>query len=446
MKIDEFAKEIFKRAKQYNFDAYELYYQAGHNLSLDAFGGQIDSYAESSTAGVNFRAVVAGKSGSCFSEVLDQAAVDYLLETAYQAALHVENDDDINLVAPGLQYPQLDLYNAALDDVANQRKVDLVLDAERRALQDDIIEHVNAAHYSDGMTHCRLFNSNGVDIAYQTNNAYTYIGVVGSDDAATYSAYGISYGRDFDGLIGDDIVVKAHDKLAAKFAAKTLPTGQYEVAFTGEAFANLLSVFLANFSAEMVHKDMSLLKGKLGQKIAADSFSLIDDPLLKNGLASAPFDGEGVPTYRKHLIKNGKLATFLHNMNTAKKDGVKSTGNASRGSFKATIGVAPSNAFVAPGSLSVEQLYRQIGNGLVITELDGLHAGANPISGDFSLSARGFTIEGGKRSGAVNQIVVSGNFFSLIKNVAGIADDLQFVASPIGAPTIYVGQLNVAGA
>ncbi len=446
MKIDEFAKKVFEKAAQYNFDAFELYYQYGSALSLQAFEGKINSYADSNTAGVNFRAVVGGKSGSCFSEVLDLAAIDYMVESAYQAALHIENDDDIYLVSPGLDYPKLDLFSEKLAALDSEPKIDLVIDAEARALNDDIIKHVNGVNYGDGMTGCRLFNSNGVDIAYQTNNAYAYISAIGSDQDATYSALAIAYGRDFDDLVKDDIVSKAHDKLAAKFGAKTVSTGQYQVAFSGEAFAKLLSVFIAGFSAEMVQKDMSLLKGKIGQTIAAEQFSLIDDPLLPNGLASAPFDGEGVPTYKKHLIKDGKLETFLHNMNTAKKDGVTTTGNASRGSFKSTIGVAPSNAFVAPGTVSPAELYQQLGSGLLITELDGLHAGANAISGDFSLSARGFKIEDGKKTTAVNQIVVSGNFFELIKNVAGIADDLEFVASPIGAPTIYVGQLNVAGA
>ncbi len=445
MKIDVFAKKIFEKAETYQLDAYELYYQYGSDLSLEAYQGRVDSYSESTTSGVNFRVVVNGKSGSCFSEVLDEAAIDYLVESAYQAALHIENDDDVNLISPGLEYPELSLYSEALAGVDNQKKIDYILDSEARGLKDEAIERVNGVHYADGMTGCRLFNSNGLDIAYQINNAYAYISVIGKDETATHSAYGVSYDRNFNALIEDDIVQKAHDKLVAKFGAKSVPTGLYSIVFSNEAFASLLSVFMSNFSAEMAQKDMSLLKGKVGQKIASDAFSLIDDPLLEKGLASAPFDGEGVPMRKKHIVKAGKFETFLHNMNTAKKDGVETTGNASRGSFKATVGVAPSNAFVEPSQLSVVALYKQVDNGLVITELDGLHAGASPISGDFSLSARGFQLKDGKAAGAVNQIVVSGNFFKMIQNIVAVADDLKFRLSPIGSPTIYVGQLNVAG-
>ncbi len=445
MKIDIFAKKIFERAKTYHLDAFELYYQYGNELSLEAYQGSIDSYSESTTSGVNFRVVVNGKTGSCFSEVLDEAAIDYLVESAYQAALHIENDDDVNLISTGLEYPELNLYNEELVAVDNQKKINFILNAEARGLKDESIERVNGVHYADGMTGCRLFNSNGLDIAYQTNNAYTYISVIGKDETATHTAYGISYDRDFNALIEDDIVQKAHDKLVAKFGAKSVPTGLYPVVFSNEAFASLLSVFMSNFSAEMAQKDMSLLKGKVGQVIASKVFSLIDDPLLEKGLASAPFDGEGVPMRKKYIIKTGKFETFLHNMNTAKKDGVETTGNASRGSFKATVGVAPSNAFVEPSNLAVSDLYKQVDNGLVITELDGLHAGASPISGDFSLSARGFQLKDGKPAGAVNQIVVSGNFFKMIQNIVAVADDLKFRLSPIGSPTIYVGQLNVAG-
>ncbi len=445
MKIDVFIKKIFEKAETYDFDGYELYYQYGNDLSLEAYEGRVDSYAESTTSGINFRAVVNGKAGSCFSEVLDEAAIDYLVESAYQAALHIENDDDVNLISAGLNYPKINLYNDRLDAVDNQKKIDFIIDAETRALKDDAIDRVNGVHYADGVVGCRLLNSNGLDIAYKTNNAYAYIGVLGKDDTATYTAYGISYDRDFNALVADDIVQRAHDKLVAKFGAKSLPTGLYPIVFSNEAFGSLLSVFMPNFSAEMAQKDMSLLKGKVGQTIASEVFSLIDDPLLENGLASAPFDGEGVPMRKKYIVKDGKLETFLHNINTAKKDGVETTGNASRGSFKSTVGVAPSNAFVKPTDLSVEALYEQVGNGIVITELDGLHAGASAISGDFSLSARGFELKDGIAAGAVNQIVVSGNFYEMIKNVVAVANDLKFRLSPIGSPTIYVGQLNIAG-
>ncbi len=445
MNIDIFAKKIFEKADTYDLDAYELYYQYGNDLSLEVYDGRVDSYSESTTSGVNFRVVVDGKSGSCFSEVLDESAIDYLVENAYQVAIHIENDDDVNLVATGLDYPKLDLYNKQLEAVDNHKKIDYLLNTEANALKDTVIDRVNGVHYADGMSGCRLYNSNGLDIGYQTNNAYAYISVIGKDETATHSAYGISYNRDFNALNEDDIVQKAHDKLVAKFGAESVATGLYPIVFSNEAFASLLSVFMSSFSAEMAQKDMSLLKGKVGQTIASKRFSLIDDPLLENGLASAPFDGEGVPMYRKHIIKDGKFETFLHNMNTAKKDGVKTTGNASRGSFKATVGVAPSNAFVEPSDLSVADLYSQVDNGLVITELDGLHAGANSISGDFSLSARGFKLKDGKAAGAVNQIVVSGNFFKMIQNVVAVADDLKFRLSPIGSPTVYVGQLNIAG-
>ncbi|PIE77094.1 MAG: hypothetical protein CSA13_01245 [Clostridiales bacterium] len=445
MTIDQFAKIIFEKAKARNFDAYELYYQYGNSMSLEAYQGEIHSYSDSTVTGVNFRVVIGGKSGSCYSEVLDEEAIDYLLDSAYQAATHIENDDDIHLVEPGLDYPALDIYDEAFSQVDSAQKIDFVIGCEKSALEQPIISQVNAMHYVDGMTGCRLFNSNGLDIGYQTNNAYAYIAALAKDGSASHSAIEFTYGRDFDALVDSPLVARAVDQLNAKMGAKSIASGTYPVVFAGKAFADLLSVFISSFSAEMTQKGMSLLAGKVGEQIAAAGFSLIDDPLLKDGLSSAPFDGEGVPTYKKYLIKDGELLTLLHNMNTAKKDGVETTGNASRGSFKATIGVAPTNAYVEPGDLSVEQLYQSVGDGLVIEELDGLHAGANPISGEFSLSARGFKLAGGARDQAVNQIVVSGNFFKVIKNIAGIADDLVFRLSAIGAPSLYVGELSVAG-
>ena len=190
---------------------------------------------------------------------------------------------------------------------------------------------------------------------------------------------------------------------------------------------------------------VSLLKGKEGEIIASPIVTIIDDPLMNDGLASAPFDDEGVATFTKALVSEGKLVTLLHNLKTANKQGVKTTGNGFKSSYASSIGVSESNLYLQEGKMTFDQLMSEIGEGVIITDLAGLHSGANVVSGDFSLAAKGFYVENGKKTFPVEQITVAGNYFDLLKNIVVIGNDLKFPMSNIGSPSVIVEGLSIAG-
>ena len=146
----------------------------------------------------------------------------------------------------------------------------------------------------------------------------------------------------------------------------------------------------------------------------------------------------------KAVIENGVLKTLLHSRKTARKAGTQSTGNASRG-VGSPVRVAPTNFFFRPGEKNLDSLLADLGDGLLITELGGLHAGANPISGDFSLIAKGFRVKDGKQGEPVEQITVAGNFYELLKNVRAVGSDLEFKSGNIGSPSVDIGDIHVAG-
>ncbi len=440
-----FIDRVFDYAATKGFDAFELYMESGTSLSLESFETQINKYSDSAFRGVNFRGIVNGKSGAAYSEVLDEKAAFYIVDKAYEAAKLIENDDCVTLIETQGNIENLNLFNPALETVENTEKIDFITSLDRDALAHESIDQVSYAGFSNGSFTSRIINSHGVDISYNRNYAYVGLMVVSRDDQNSYTAYDIKMSNDFDVLKSANVEKNAIEKVLAKRGATPVPSGTYKVLFSPEASGDLLSVFISNFNAEMAQKGLSLLKGKIGTAIASDMVTIVDDPHLKDGIASAPFDGEGVATFKKSLIEKGEFKTFLHNMNTARKDGVKTTGNAHRSSFKSGVGIAPSNAYFVPSNTTLEALYDQAGDGIIITELDGLHAGANAVSGDFSLSCRGFVLENGKKGRPFKGVVVSGNYFKLLKNVVAVADDLTFGRSPIGSPTIYVRALDIAG-
>jgi PmbA protein len=219
------------------------------------------------------------------------------------------------------------------------------------------------------------------------------------------------------------------------------------VVFSADAMTSLLSTFIGVFSAEAVQKGFSLLKGKLGEAIAAPCISIRDDPLLDYKPGSAAFDDEGTAACNKAIVEKGVLKTFLHNRKTARKDGVASTGNGFKAGLKASVGISPTNCYIEPSDTGLDSLLAGLEpskTGLLIDDLEGLHAGANAVSGDFSLSASGFLIEGGRKGRAVEQIVVAGNFFSLLKDILAVGSDISFKGS-ISSPSVLVKSLSVSG-
>lgn len=448
MTQQQFIDRVFDYAKAQGFESYELYLQEGKSLELSAFEQEIIKYADSTTRGVNFRGIFEGKLGSAFSECLDEDAAKMLVDKAKEAAQLIEVEDKVFLYAgaPKEAYQELSLFNTDLPAIAVEDKLDFVLGLEAKALSSGKLSKVSGSYYGDGEVGLRMVNSMGLDVAYVANRAYAYLGAIGKDGDNTYSAYTFGVNHDFGLLRTMPIAEEAVDKVVSQFGSKTIPSGQYPVLFDNRTAGDLLSVFMGVFSAEAAQKGMSLLKGKQGQVVASPLVNLVDDPHMPGGLGSMPFDGEGVPTSHKYLIEGGVLKTLLHNLKTAHKEGVETTGNASRASYQSVIGVSHSNAYIAPGEATFNDLMATMDKGVIITGLDGLHSGANAITGDFSLGARGFYVEAGKIVHPVNQIVVSGNFFTLLTQVTGLGKDLVFETDPVGSPCLLVEKLAVAGA
>ena len=194
---------------------------------------------------------------------------------------------------------------------------------------------------------------------------------------------------------------------------------------------------------------MSLLSGREGEQIAADCVTLVDDPMCPDAVFRLPFDDEGVAAQRTVLIENGRLNTLLYNLKTAAKAGVKSTGNAHKPGIAARVTVAPTNLCLQPGDKTRDELFEMAGEGLYITEISGMHAGANAVSGDFSLVSKGFLIKDGKRADPVELITIAGNFYQMLKDVIAVGSDMHFGfptgAGQIGTPSLYIKELTVAG-
>jgi len=187
----------------------------------------------------------------------------------------------------------------------------------------------------------------------------------------------------------------------------------------------------------------SLLKNKVGRKVASSLISLVDDGRLDGGIATAPADGEGVLSQRTDLIRDGVLQGYLYNTYTAGRDGVSSTGNGVRHSFKGGPEVGPTNIFIKPGVRKPGDIISEVRDGFYVTSVMGMHT-ANPISGDFSVGAAGVWIKNGEFAQAVRGVAIAGNILDLMEGIDAVGDDLRFFGSQ-GAPTVRINQITISG-
>jgi PmbA protein len=259
-------------------------------------------------------------------------------------------------------------------------------------------------------------------------------------------------GKDKDGSFSKldlkKLAAETVEEALSGIGAKSVPSGKYHIVFTGEAFAQLLTTFDSVFSAEMAQKGMSLLSGREGERIAAECVTLIDDPMHPENPVRRTFDAEGVAAHKKNVVEDGTLKTLLHNLSTAAKAGVSSTGNGQKMTYSSAVSVGPFTFYLKPCQGTGQELIAEAKTGLCIKEVSGLHAGANPITGDFSLLAAGYRFEGGKRTFPVKNTTVSGNFYTLLKEIDRVGDDLKFIRTrggKCGSPSVLVRDMSVAG-
>lgn len=449
MDIKALIDKIFEKGRASGLEDMEVYYSAGTSLTLKVFQKELETYNLSEGEGLSLRGVYRGKMGYSYTEKADESSIDRLVKDVIENATIIDSDDEEVIFEGSKEYKKVDSFNPSLSEVREEEKIEFVKKLEEEAFNlDDRIVSVQSCVYGDGSGETIMSNTKGLYLRDKSNIAYTYISVVAKEGEDIKTGLAYRTGNDFNKFDAKEIAREAVEEALALLGASPVKSGDYKVIIRNSAAADLLEAFTGIFSAEAVQKNLSLLKGKLNEKIASHVFTLVDDPYMEGGLASRSFDGEGVACKYKKVIDKGVLKTYLHNLKTAKKDGVETTGNAGKDSYKSSIGISPSNFYVEKGERSLKEMIADTDKGILITELQGLHSGLNSISGDFSLAALGFLIEEGKISRPVDQITVAGNYFEMLKNIEEIGSDLKFGlpgAAYIGSPSLKIKKLSIAG-
>ena len=431
---------LFKKAKEKGIEDIQVYLAEDTEFNLMVFKEELENYTIASTKSLAVNGIYNSKMGTVSTEIINDDMIDFVLDSIIASAKAIDSEDEVFIYEGDKEYQEVEgLYNEKLNEIDAKIKIDRLLELEKKVMEKDDRIRMVQAHYGDSSGNVIIQNSKGLKLEKKGNGGAMYISVIANDGKDQRTSMEFIFSNNFDDFDIEKIATKGVEKAISMLGAKPCDSGEYEILLTNNASSFLLYPYLGMFSADNVQKDISLLKGKVGEAVGSKKVTIVDDPFMKNAQRSGSFDDEGVATSYKELVKDGVLTGFLHNLKTAKKDNIKSTGN---GFLK---GITPTNLYIKPGDMNYDEAVKSMKKGLIITDVLGLHAGANPISGDFSLQATGFLVEDGKIVRPVALITIAGNYLQLLKDVTGVCDDLKFNYMQIGSPALKVKSLIVSG-
>lgn len=425
----------------------ELFYSQHRTLTVKAFREEISSLTESDDQWVSARVIADKKLGTAFTEKLDADAIGLVTSRALANAAFADADPGNTL----FDKSETGVYDGRSGDLANRtmaEKKAMVLSAERIAMaHDPRIVNVPTCLYSESDGTYAIVNSHGLSKSQAVSSCVMFISVMAKDGDETQTGGDFVIGAAPSSLDVERAADTAARRAIEKLGAREIESGEYPVVFDYLSASELLGAFIASsvspFFGENIQKGRSMLAGKLGERIGSDLFSVVDDPT--KGLNPSFFDGEGVGTRLMTLVAKGVFQNVVHNIySAAREEGAVTTGHASRG--RGGVGTGLHHPFLENGNGTMDDLVATMGSGILVTEVSGLHAGLNPVTGDFSLSAKGFWIDGGTRAYPVRNAVVAGNFFELASRLVGKAGDIrEDTPGGFDAPSVMIESLSVSG-
>ena len=430
-------------------EAVEAFALWGRETEVKVYNGEVEALVSSESRGVGVRVIAHGRLGYAYAADPEPNELSEVVEQARTNAALASEDEGNVLPDPQPIEPLEGILLPELLDATAEQKVALALAIERACRDSDHrVKGVESAQYGEGLSRAAIASTTGVEASTERGDCWAAAVALCSDGGdETQTGFGLQIARR-----PADLAVEAAGREAAERGVRLLgarkpPTAKMPVLLDPFAAASFLGVVTAGLSAESVLKGRSLFAGRVGENVASEHVRLVDDGRELAGPGAEPFDGEGVPTRRTALISDGVLRGYLHNTYTARRMGTASTGNASRSGFKSTPGVSTTNLILAPGDRSPEQLAAEAGRALLVQDLIGVHSGANPISGDFSVGVNGMILENGTPAEPVREATIASTILDILREVRAVGNDLRFLpfGGSIGTPTILIGEMTVAG-
>lgn len=441
------ALDVLERARRAGATAAEVVVREGDQFSTLVRMGEVETLKESGSKAIGLRVFVGQRVASTYSSDFSEEGISRLISGALDLA-KVTSEDPFAGLPESSQLGQisdnLDLYYDDVYSLPSEERIEYARRCEAAALNyDPRLKNSDGGSF-DAATGCKvLVNSLGFVGEYRRSYcSLSTAPIAQSEDGSMQRDYWYSTARSLSRLESPESVGKeAARRTLRRLGARKTSTQRVPIVFEPMVAHTLIDHIFEAANGDSVYRHASFLAGKLGEQIAGDNITIIDDGTMPGGFGSVPFDGEGVPTRRTVVVEKGVLKSYLLNTYTAKKLGMQTTGNAARG-LAGAPGIGSGNFYLEKGTKTPQEIIRGIGNGLLVTEFLGF--GVNLVTGDFSRGASGIWIENGELTYPVEEITVAGNLQEMFKNITEVANDLEFRGSS-AAPTIRIDGMTVAG-
>jgi len=437
------SEELVKKCLKKGADAAEVYLESGRNLSLEIRNGEIETVEEAAAHGIGFRIFVEGRMAFASSNDFEASALDNTVSRAIEFARSTTSDE--NNVLPDEKTIQdvQGLFDPQTAAFALETKIEMAKKAEKLAMKDPRITKSAGAAYREGEGEVVIANSRGILKSYKASVCSFGVSVVAEKGEQKSSGSESCARRFFADLKSpEEVAATAAKKAYDMLDPRPVKTQKAAVLFDPDVAGALLGGILGAINGERVLQGASFLAKRLNQKIASELMTIVDDGTRPKGLASSPFDGEGVSTQKRLIVEKGVLKGFLYNTIVGKRAGVGSTGNAARGGFTGLPDIGPHNFYLAAGTTSPEEIIRATKTGLLLKEVTGY--GINPVNGNFSGGAAGFWIENGKIAYPVKGLTVAGTADDMFNGIDMVGNDLD-LNRPRTAPMFRVKLLQIGG-
>ena len=420
----------------------------GRDTEIKAYGGEVESLSSAQSQGVGIRVIADGRQGFAYAATFDPDVLAETIADARDNAAFGTPDPDLGLAEPdGVAVADLDLYDESLESFPTDRKIEMAVELERATLAaDPRVSGIESAEYVDALAEGAIVTTTGIRTAGRETACYVMTYVMAAEGDETQTGFGFSVGRTPTQL---DVASAAGDAAmrATRMLGAVKPDSErLTVVLDPWVTAQLLGILAFTLNGEAVMKGRSMFADRLGDEVASPLVTLVDDPTNPEAFTATETDGEGLATRRNSLIEGGVLKMFVHNAYTARRAGTASTGSAVRSGFKSTPGVGCMATALLPGTRSQSELVADVGEGLLVQDVSGLHSGVNPVSGDFSTGAEGLRIRGGQLAEPVREFTIASTLQRMLKDVRAVGDDLQWLPMSAAGVSLVIDEVTISGA
>ena len=446
--LQDIADRVVARAR--TGEQVEAFVARGGETEVRVYEGDVEHFVSAQSEGIGIRVIRDGRTGFAYAGTLDSAAVADVLADARDNVQFGTVDDDAALAEPdGVPLTEQTLWNDELAEFPTDRKIDLAKELEKLSSGSDPRVRVDDSNFADAWGEAAVATSTGIRQAGRENGCYVSVSTLADegegDDAETQTGFGFSVGRSPDEFDLDRAAREAVDRATRLLGATKPETKRLTVVLDPFVTAQFLSVISSTLNGEAVVKGRSLFRDRLGEEVASPTVTLIDDPTNPKAYTATDVDGEGLAARRNVLIEDGILRTFVHNSYSARRAGTISTGNATRGGFAGAPGVGCLALSLEPGTRDQDEIIAGVDDGLLVQQMQGLHSGVNPISGDFSTGAAGLLIRNGEVGAPVREFTIASTLQRMLLDIVEVGSDIDWLPMRAAGMSLVIRDVTMSG-